>query len=224
MGKPSPPIGPEPEIKLKISFLTWMSFKLPLTGLEPMTSRSQEPPVEYSYGTIDLNAEHNADVGFDSQASYGFVYVDSKQSNPEEGYEEKPAASNVNWETKEIPLSDIDIFWTKLNASNPTLLEEEEEEIDVIGQMSLVFPNKSDKKAPLVQKDTRGRPTLKAQKQKDQDVVKDNLASQESTFKPSRHSLFTAVTENGQKPVFRHSRSTSVSKAMPPSDSLSQNE
>ncbi|KAD4386005.1 hypothetical protein E3N88_26174 [Mikania micrantha] len=62
---------------------------------------NEEPHVEYSYGTIDLNAESNADVGFDSQASYGFVYDDSKQSNPEEGYEEKPAASNVNWETKE---------------------------------------------------------------------------------------------------------------------------
>ncbi|KAL8236964.1 hypothetical protein R6Q59_018045 [Mikania micrantha] len=62
---------------------------------------NEEPPVEYSYGTIDLNDEPNADVGFDSQASYGFVYDDSKQSNPEEGYEEKSGASNVNWETKE---------------------------------------------------------------------------------------------------------------------------
>ncbi|KAD4888184.1 hypothetical protein E3N88_20257 [Mikania micrantha] len=61
-----------------------------------------EPPVEYSYDTIDLNAEPNADVGFDSQASYGFVYDDSKQSYTEEGYEEKPGASNVNWETKEV--------------------------------------------------------------------------------------------------------------------------
>ncbi|KAL8210981.1 hypothetical protein R6Q57_005418 [Mikania cordata] len=66
---------------------------------------NEEPPVEYSYGTIDLNAEPNADVGFDSQASYGFVYDDSTQSNPEEVYEEKLAASNVNWETKEgLPL------------------------------------------------------------------------------------------------------------------------
>ncbi|KAD4583977.1 hypothetical protein E3N88_21578 [Mikania micrantha] len=61
-----------------------------------------KPPIEYSYGTIDLNAEPNADVGFDSQASYGFVYDDSKQSYTEEGYEEKPGASNVNWETKEV--------------------------------------------------------------------------------------------------------------------------
>ncbi|KAL8209682.1 hypothetical protein R6Q57_006414 [Mikania cordata] len=52
---------------------------------------NEEPPVEYSYGTIDLNAEPNADVGFDSQVSYGFVYADdSKQSNPEEGYEKNP--------------------------------------------------------------------------------------------------------------------------------------
>ncbi|KAD4887977.1 hypothetical protein E3N88_20050 [Mikania micrantha] len=107
-----------------------------------------------------------------------------------------------NKKNKKIPLSDIDIFWTKLNTANPTL----------------------DKKTPSVQKDTRGRPTLKAQKQKEQDVVKDNLASQESTFESSRHSSFTAVTEKSQKPVFRRSRSTSVSKAMPPSDSLSQNE
>ncbi|KAL8216156.1 hypothetical protein R6Q57_022993 [Mikania cordata] len=57
---------------------------------------NEEPPVEYSYGTIDLNVESNADVGFDSQASYVLVYDDSKQSNPDEGYEEKPAASNVN--------------------------------------------------------------------------------------------------------------------------------
>ncbi|KAL8258306.1 hypothetical protein R6Q59_030347 [Mikania micrantha] len=57
---------------------------------------NQLPPVEYSYSTIDLNVEPNADVGFDSQASYGFVYDDSKQSNPKEGYEEKPGALNVN--------------------------------------------------------------------------------------------------------------------------------
>ncbi|KAC9813176.1 hypothetical protein E3N88_26057 [Mikania micrantha] len=68
---------------------------------------NEQPLVEYSYGTIDLNAEPNADVGFDSQASYaqqndyGFVHSDSKQSNPNETYEEKPADSNINWETKE---------------------------------------------------------------------------------------------------------------------------
>ncbi|KAD5318363.1 hypothetical protein E3N88_18309 [Mikania micrantha] len=69
---------------------------------------NEEPPVEYSYDTIDLNAEPNADVRFHSQAlyaqqnDYGFVYDDSKQSNPEEAYEEKPADSNINWETKEV--------------------------------------------------------------------------------------------------------------------------
>ncbi|KAL8213870.1 hypothetical protein R6Q57_003319 [Mikania cordata] len=30
---------------------------------------NEEPPVEYSYGTIDLNVEPNADVDFDTQAS-----------------------------------------------------------------------------------------------------------------------------------------------------------
>ncbi|KAD3640592.1 hypothetical protein E3N88_29815 [Mikania micrantha] len=78
---------------------------------------NEEPPVEYSYGTIDLNAEPNADFGFDSQASYVFVYDDSKQSNPEEGYEEKPAASNVNWETKEEFMSDEALVgWVKSRA------------------------------------------------------------------------------------------------------------
>ncbi|KAL8226847.1 hypothetical protein R6Q57_016679 [Mikania cordata] len=72
-----------------------------------------------------------------------------------------------------IPLSDMDIFWKKLNTANPTLLEEKE--IDVIGKMGLVteeinskppeikkslikkvlahvFPNKSDKKCAFSSK------------------------------------------------------------------------
>ncbi|KAL8260260.1 hypothetical protein R6Q59_028213 [Mikania micrantha] len=39
-------------------------------------------------------------------------------------------------EDMKIPLSKIDMFWTKLNTTNPTVLEEEE--IDVIEHMSLV--------------------------------------------------------------------------------------
>ncbi|KAD5960851.1 hypothetical protein E3N88_12323 [Mikania micrantha] len=75
---------------------------------------NEEPPVEYSYVMINLNAEPNADVGFDSQASYGFVYDDSKQSNPEEGYEEKSASSNANWETKEKFMSEEALVgWVK---------------------------------------------------------------------------------------------------------------
>ncbi|KAL8223617.1 hypothetical protein R6Q57_019092 [Mikania cordata] len=62
---------------------------------------NEEPPVEYLYDTIDLKVEPNADVGFDSQAPYGFVYDDCKQNNPEEVYEKKPAASKINWEPKE---------------------------------------------------------------------------------------------------------------------------
>ncbi|KAD3338270.1 hypothetical protein E3N88_33791 [Mikania micrantha] len=58
---------------------------------------NEEPPVEYSYGTIDLNAEPNADVSFDSQASYEFVYDDSKQSNPEEAYEFMSEEALVGW-------------------------------------------------------------------------------------------------------------------------------
>ncbi|KAD5508584.1 hypothetical protein E3N88_16287 [Mikania micrantha] len=78
---------------------------------------NEEPPVEYSYGTIDLNAEPNADVGFDSQASYGFVYDDSKQSYTEEGYEKKPVASNVDWETKEEFMSEEALTeWVKSRA------------------------------------------------------------------------------------------------------------
>ncbi|KAD5316997.1 hypothetical protein E3N88_16943 [Mikania micrantha] len=78
---------------------------------------NEEPPVVYSYGTIDLNAEPNADVGFDSQASYGFVYDDCKQSYTEEGYEEKPGASNVNWETKEEFMTEEALVgWVKSRA------------------------------------------------------------------------------------------------------------
>ncbi|KAD2805696.1 hypothetical protein E3N88_39073 [Mikania micrantha] len=118
---------------------------------------------------------------------------------------------------KKIPLSDIDIFWTKLNTANPTLLEEEE--IDVIGKMCLVT-EEINSKSPEIKKSL----IKKAQKQKEEDVVKDNLAYQESTFEPLRHSSFTAVIKKSQKPVFGRSRSTSVSKAIPPSDSQSQNE
>ncbi|KAD4384886.1 hypothetical protein E3N88_25054 [Mikania micrantha] len=78
---------------------------------------NEEPPVVYSYGTIDLNAEPNADVGFYSQASYGFVYDDCKQSYTEEGYEEKPGASNVNWETKEEFITEEALVgWVKSRA------------------------------------------------------------------------------------------------------------
>ncbi|KAD7116864.1 hypothetical protein E3N88_04132 [Mikania micrantha] len=84
---------------------------------------NEEPRVEHSYDTIDLNAEPNADVGFDSQASYaqqtdyGFVYDDSKQSNPEEAYEEKPADSNINWETKEeFMFEEARVGWVKSRA------------------------------------------------------------------------------------------------------------
>ncbi|KAL8210221.1 hypothetical protein R6Q57_006953 [Mikania cordata] len=67
--------------------------------------------------SYDLNAEPNVDVRFDSQASYGFVYDDSKQSNPEEAYEEKSAASNINWETKEEFMSEEALVgWVKSRA------------------------------------------------------------------------------------------------------------
>ncbi|KAL8260295.1 hypothetical protein R6Q59_028248 [Mikania micrantha] len=47
-----------------------------------------------------------------SQASYGFVYDDSKQSNPEEGYEEKPATSN------EFMSEEALVGWVKSRALN----------------------------------------------------------------------------------------------------------
>ncbi|KAD2393398.1 hypothetical protein E3N88_40375 [Mikania micrantha] len=84
---------------------------------------NEEPPVEYSYDTIDLNAEPNADFGFDSQASYAqqndyeFVYDESKQRNPEVAYEEKPADSNINWETKDEFMSEeVLVLWVKTRA------------------------------------------------------------------------------------------------------------
>ena len=130
-----------------------------------------------------------------------------------------------------IPLSDIDIFWTKLDTKYPTLLEDEE--IDVAGQMGLVtqeinskpesvkkslvkkilsqvFPFKSEKKTPLVQKDTRGRPTLKTQQQRGSESRQSAVVdSQESSFQLPRHSSFTPAMSNQQRPSFQRSRSTS---------------
>ncbi|KAL8230567.1 hypothetical protein R6Q57_000345 [Mikania cordata] len=55
-----------------------------------------------------------------------------------------------------IPLSDIDIFWTKLDTRYPTLLEDEE--IDIAGQMGLVTQEINSKpesvKKSLVKKNT----------------------------------------------------------------------
>ncbi|KAL8223888.1 hypothetical protein R6Q57_019363 [Mikania cordata] len=130
-----------------------------------------------------------------------------------------------------IPLSDIDIFWTKLDTRYPTLLEDEE--IDIAGQMGLVtqeinskpesvkkslvkkifsqvFPFKSEKKTPLVQKDIRGRLTLKTQQQRGNEYTQSAVDdSQESSFQLPRHSSFTPSMSNQQRPALQRSRSTS---------------
>ncbi|KAD4584300.1 hypothetical protein E3N88_21901 [Mikania micrantha] len=76
--------------------------------------------------------------------------------------------------------------------------------------LSQVFPFKSEKKTPLVQKDTRGRPTLKTQQQRGSESRQSAVVdSQESSFQLPRHSSFTPAMSNQQRPALQRSRSTS---------------
>lgn len=127
----------------------------------------------------------------------------------------------------------MDIFWRKLDNRTPTLAEEDK--IDVKGQMgmvaeeieaqptevqkslmkkvwSIILPSKSSKKTPLVQTDTRGRPNLKKQQQKEKEEAAKRTSfeeSQYSTFEPSRHSSFIKSDVKPPKPAMQRSRSTS---------------
>ncbi|KAL8211088.1 hypothetical protein R6Q57_005525, partial [Mikania cordata] len=63
---------------------------------------------------------------------------------------------------------------------------------------------------PLVQKDTRGHPTLKTQQQRDNESRHSAVVdSQESSFQLSRHSSFTPAMSIQQRPAIQRSRSTS---------------
>ncbi|KAL8234350.1 hypothetical protein R6Q59_020450 [Mikania micrantha] len=76
--------------------------------------------------------------------------------------------------------------------------------------LSQVFPFKSEKKTPLVQKDTRGRPTLKAQQQRGNESRQSTVVdSQESSFQLPRHSSFTPAMSNQQRPALQRSLLTS---------------
>ncbi|KAL8188767.1 hypothetical protein R6Q57_029787 [Mikania cordata] len=76
--------------------------------------------------------------------------------------------------------------------------------------LSQTFPFKSEKKTPLVQKDTRRRPTLKTQQQRGNEYTQSAVDdSQESSFQLPRHSSFTPSMSNQQRPAFQRSRSTS---------------
>jgi histone-lysine N-methyltransferase SETD2 len=153
-----------------------------------------------------------------------------------------------------IPLSVVDVFWTKLNSS-PCFKDEEEidveKELKDVGNvlrkqpkpvtkillkkiMSVVTPTKSDKKPPVVQRDTRGRPTKKMQEEREEEAARvssGGQSTQMSRFDDARHSSYTAsheltpsparhssyvgsqgsrqsVESKGKKPVMQRSRST----------------
>ncbi|KAD4178869.1 hypothetical protein E3N88_27460 [Mikania micrantha] len=103
-----------------------------------------------------------------------------------------------------VTLDEVDLFWRKLDL-NPSLLNEDEgadidAQLDRVIQhiklqpnpvkksmmskvFSAVFPFKSMKKEPVVQTNTRGRPSLKTQQKKQE---------------PARHSSFTKPKKNKQ--------------------------
>ncbi|XP_021980708.1 uncharacterized protein LOC110876856 [Helianthus annuus] len=112
-----------------------------------------------------------------------------------------------------IPLELIDPFWRKLNL-DPILKPSKVDSFDLDGEFvllklhlsakprevkknllqkmkDLLQLNKTKLKQPVVQKNTRGHPTLKAQEQRKDD----------SFTEPSRHSLFTTQGEHSDSPV-----------------------
>ncbi|KAL8250944.1 hypothetical protein R6Q59_034637 [Mikania micrantha] len=82
-------------------------------------------------------------------------------------------------------------------------------DVSRVAETYQVFPFKSEKKTPLVQKDTRGRPTLKTQQERGSESQSAVVDSQESSFQLPRHSSFTPAMSNHQRPALQRSRSTS---------------
>ncbi|KAI3806408.1 hypothetical protein L1987_22313 [Smallanthus sonchifolius] len=140
-----------------------------------------------------------------------------------------------------IPLDALDVFWRKLDLK-PSFVDDENVDVDkVLGQVrnkiisepnqvkrsmlsritGVVFPSKSNKKAPVVQKDTRGRPTLKKQQQRKQDVARNSsfTGSQQSKCDPTRHSSCIASQDSIQaSSVIQHRRPTKGKGKQPQDD------
>ncbi|KAI3732824.1 hypothetical protein L1987_64033 [Smallanthus sonchifolius] len=140
-----------------------------------------------------------------------------------------------------IPLDAVDVFRRKLDLK-PSFFDDENVDVDkVLGQVrnkimsqpdqvkrsmlsriaGVVFPSKSNKKASVVQEDTRGRPTLKKQQQRKQDVVRNSsfIGSQQSKCDPTKHNSYIASQESIQaSSVIQHRRSTKGKGKQPQDD------
>lgn len=146
---------------------------------------------------------------------------------------------------RKVPLRAVDIFWRKLDFLEST--NDEEEPLDLqqnlvqvfqeikkkptVVQKSLlskivavVFPVKTDKKAPIVQKQSRGRPNAKKQQQRKDDAARNSSAAldtQQSRCDPVRHSSYIPSQDStkpcstgiSKRPVLQRSRS-STSKSL----------
>lgn len=85
--------------------------------------------------------------------------------------------------------------------------------------MAVVFPVKTDKKAPIVQKQSRGRPNAKKQQQRKDDAARNSSAAldtQQSRCDPVRHSSYIPSQDStkpcstgiSKRPVLQRSRSS----------------
>ncbi|KAJ0940348.1 hypothetical protein HanRHA438_Chr02g0082331 [Helianthus annuus] len=148
-----------------------------------------------------------------------------------------------------IQLEDIDIFWRKLdlNASN---IDEEDVDVDkqleyvkqklstqppqvrksVLSKiMAVVYPYMSDKKPPVVQENTHGRPTSKVQQQRKEQAARDSSVGpprQQSRYNPPRHNSYvpsqdslipstSAMSLKSQRKLNRRDHSTSSREEEP---------
>ena len=119
-----------------------------------------------------------------------------------------------------ISIYEIDVFWRKLDLT-PELVEEDEVDVDteiyafreeIMSQpdivkksllskiKSVIYPKKTDKKPPVVHKETRGRPTKQTQEQRKQNKAKNkpqSTQSQHTTYEDApRHSYVMESQES----------------------------
>ena len=146
---------------------------------------------------------------------------------------------------RKIPLDSIDVFWRKLDMKPAKTNDEDvdlDAELDVMKQnlmsqppqvkksmlskiKSVFNPLKSNKKPPVVQQNTRGRPTSKVQEQRKDDAQRHSsfAPSDQSGCDPARHSSYIpsqgsptpSTATSSQKPAMRRSLSTATSSQKP---------
>ncbi|KAH1130621.1 hypothetical protein J1N35_001999 [Gossypium stocksii] len=107
-----------------------------------------------------------------------------------------------------IPLDSIDVFWRKLDLSLATSMENEDICCDagkkgLLRKLRDIFqPSKTLIKEPIIQKNTRGRPTLKKQQQKRVDSI--SQAPRRRSHSTTSKSVGLDLVELNKEPA-RHS-------------------